>query len=356
MSWKSTWTYTKEVYHMDEELAQKAEELIQPEFEIEMTETLGKPQKDLGFDRVVDDTVELHELDPFAEEFELDGEYFVQDMQPSTIKPVDWEVLDAEALEEKAFEAEVEGLYEEAIVVAEESAEIGVEVAEAVAESAEITVEVVGGVAVAGAIAGAVVSAALMIGATLAGNYLLKKYRESKLPSSSDNNPFNASVGYLVLGKIWMPCYIDFLEDNAKGNPVASCFYFDITHFPRWTRVHVNDPTLQLLAPITKHGFWELTPKMVYKNKLIEVGFYLELPVATRVRLTNPHISRYKGKKGTILRGMIMGQDNKDGTWDKYRIKVDGVVDWYYERVYNFEIYDNKYVPKRYAKSNFLKP
>ena len=64
--WKSTWTYTKEVYNMDEELAQRAEAEIQSEFEIEMTETLGKPQKDLGFD-LVDDTVELQELDPFAE-------------------------------------------------------------------------------------------------------------------------------------------------------------------------------------------------------------------------------------------------------------------------------------------------
>ena len=45
MSWKSTWSYTKEVYNKDDELAHKAEADIFREFDsTDMTETaLGKP-------------------------------------------------------------------------------------------------------------------------------------------------------------------------------------------------------------------------------------------------------------------------------------------------------------------------
>ena len=120
---------------------------------------------------------ETRELDPFTDDFEFDGESFLQDTKPEDLEQVNWEGLDAEALEEQTFEAEIEAMYESGEVVAE-SAEVvfdAAEVAEAVAESLEITAEVGVGVAVGGAIAGAVVSAAVVIGSTFAGMYLLKK-------------------------------------------------------------------------------------------------------------------------------------------------------------------------------------
>ena len=292
---------------------------------------------------------ETRDLDPFADEFEFEGESFVQDARPEDIEQVNWEGLDAEALEEKAFEAEIEGMYEGGEVVAE-SAEViaeSAEVAEAVAESVEITVEVGVGVAVGGAIAGAVASAAVVIGATLGGMYLLKKYRESKLPEMADDNPFNGSVGYLVLGKIWLPCYLEEVIDTKNG-VMAYAFYHDITNFPRYAALKVDDPTLQLLAPIRKWGFADMTPKMIRQGKLIDVPFYSQLPMGSRVKMPS-------GKLGTVSRGMIFNSDNTDGTYDKYRIKLDGKVDWIYERVFNFEVYDNKYNPKHYAKSSTLK-
>ena len=50
-----------------------------------------------------------------------------------------------------------------------------------------------------------------------------------------------------------------------------------------------------------------------------------------------------------------MDSSNKDGTYDKYRIQLDDEVDWYYEKVTNFEIFDNKFTPKHYSKSTTLK-
>jgi len=332
---------------MDEELAQKAEADIFQEFEtIEMTETgLGKPSEELELN-LGDDVVELEELDPFAEDFEMDGETFVQDAKPSEISKVDWDTLDAEALEEKAFQADIEGMYDvgEAVVesaeIVAESAEVAlesVEVAEAVGEAVLISAEVGAG-AIAGAISGAVAGAALMIGMTIFGNYLLKKYKASIIPEFADDNPWNGSLGYVVLGKIWCPCYLNLVEQQ-KDRYLAYVHYYDMTHFPRSVTLWLNDPTLQLLQPQRKGGYFDMTE---------EVPFYKEFPVGTRVKMLHPP---YKGKTGTIRRTMIMDPDNTDGSYDKYKIEIDGVIDGFYEAVYNFEIYDNKYVPKHYAKS-----
>ncbi len=142
---------------------------------------------------------------------------------------------------------------------------------------------------------------------------------------------------------------------EQKGTDIAYVHYRDMTGFPRWATVYVDDPSLQLLKPLTKSGYPRMSPKMILKGKLIDVPFYRELPIGTRVKLTTPYLTQFKGKTGTIRRGMIMNSENKDGTWDKYRIQLDDVIDWYYESVTNFQVYDNKYTPKHYAKSTTLK-
>ena len=69
---------------------------------------------------------------------------------------------------------------------------LGIEVSEAVVESAEIAEisgEVVVG-AISGSIAGGVVAAALLIGATMAGNYILK-YKETQTPRNRRRRPLH---------------------------------------------------------------------------------------------------------------------------------------------------------------------
>lgn len=115
------------------------------------------------------------ELDPFAEEFEMGGETIAQDSAPVEIEAVNWAELDAEAIEEKAFELEVEEMY------GVEAVAVEAEVGEAVAESVEISGAFVEG-AISGSAAGYAVGAALSIGMTLWGESLLKKYRASVIP------------------------------------------------------------------------------------------------------------------------------------------------------------------------------
>ena len=260
MSWKTTWGFSRQADYSN----------------IEMVET-----SDWQFT----------EMDPFADEFALDGETFVQDALPEPLEQTQWEQLDAEALEDAQFDAEVELMYGEEVL---EEAEVGLEVAEAIAESVEITAEISAG-AIAGSIAGGVVTAALLLGSFFAGKSLLKKYKRSKLPEMADNNFMMGAVGYLVVGKIWLPCYIDNVAEHQKGADVAWAFYYDITHFPRWATVKVDDPTLQIVKPITTDGFWNMTPKMMFDKKLVEVGFFKEIPIGTRVKLTTPpHSSKEK--------------------------------------------------------------
>ena len=200
-------------------------------------------------------------------------------------------------------------------------------------------------------IAGSVFSAALLIGGTIWGNKLLKKYRDSIIPEIADDNPFNGSVGYVIVGKIWLPCYLDEVV-VTKGVAFAYTQYRDMTEFPRYVGCRINDPNtpLRLLKPITKRGFSNMTPAIVQNGKLVNVPFYKELPIGTRVKLTTPYLTQFKGKVGTIRRGMIFDPENKDGTYDKYKIQLDDVIDPYYEKVTNFMMYDNKFIPKHYAK------
>ena len=97
---------------------------------------------------------------------------------------------------------------------AEDVALLGAEVSEAVVESAEISAEISGGV-IAGSIAGGVVAAALLIGATMAGNYILKYVKEHKLPEISDDDRYMGCTGYLIIGKIWNPFYVNEVEIKA---------------------------------------------------------------------------------------------------------------------------------------------
>ena len=70
MSWKTTWGFSRQADYSN----------------IEMVET-----SDWQFT----------EMDPFADEFALDGETFVQDALPEPLEQTQWEQLDAEALEKK---------------------------------------------------------------------------------------------------------------------------------------------------------------------------------------------------------------------------------------------------------------
>ena len=252
------------------------------------------------------------ELDPFAEEFEMGGDSFVQDTAPLDVEAVDWAGLDAEALEEQAFELEVEEMY------GVETVAVEAEVGEAVAESLEISGAFVEG-AISGSVAGYALGAALSIGMTLWGESLLKKYRASVIPEIADDNPFMGSIVYVVVGKIWLPGYIDAIVQRKKKTDVAYVHFYDLTKFPRMVGLEIGSDHLMFLKPITKVGFWEMGPKMIRGGSLIDVGYYRELPIGTRVKLTTPFIARFKNKTGTIRRGMIMDPENKDGTYDKYR-------------------------------------
>ena len=340
--WKSTYRYSQEL-----EMMEFGEPLETPGSWFSKTKDPDFSELDIGEDVGVETT----ELDPWADDWEMDGESFLQDAKPEDIEAVDWEmdpfVIGQEELEEKAFT-----VADQVAMEAGEAVE-SAEVAEAVSESLEIAGEITEG-AIAGAIGGAVISMALVIGSTMAGNYLLKKYRASILPEIADDNILMGATGYIVLGKIWLPLYVNEVIAQ-KGTDVAYIFYRDITNFPHWASVYVDDPTLQIIKPITTWGFWKMTPKMVSNGVLIEVPFYRELPIGTRVKLTTPYLSQFKGKTGTIRRGMIMQSDNTDGTYNKYSIQLDDVIDPYYELVYNFEVYDNRFTPKHYAKSETLK-
>ena len=134
MPWKNTWTYTKESYDMDFELT----EAHGPIQEVEMSEfQIGEVEENIFGEEV---TRPLEELDPWAEDFELDGESFFQDMKPADIEQVNWDALEmqtlkeqdaleVEMLEEKQFEAEMEGIYD-AVEEVGGAVEVGAEVAE----------------------------------------------------------------------------------------------------------------------------------------------------------------------------------------------------------------------------------
>ena len=69
--------------------------------------------------------------------------------------------------------------------------------------------EVGEGSAILGSIALGAISAAVMIGMTLAGNYILKWVKKHTPEKTADDNPLMGAICYLVIGKIWYPGWVN---------------------------------------------------------------------------------------------------------------------------------------------------
>ena len=226
------------------------------------------------------------------------------------------------------------------------SSEEALEGAEIVGEAVEATsAGIIGGVAL------GVLGAAAMIGATIGVNklqdYLYKKKRVWK---EKDDDPWMGYVGYFVLGRIWYPMYVDMVSQDHK---IVTIAWKDMTGFLRFTNVNrsprlqyydpekpdvgdnVNDSRLRFLHPLVRFKVPKF-PKVVLKNgKVVNFPYYKQYPVGTSVKMTKhqtyPNLQQGTedvfGKVGMIVRGMIFGNNqgyNKDGTYDKYRIRVGG--------------------------------
>ena len=206
------------------------------------------------------------------------------------------------------------------------------EAAEIVGEAVEATTAgIVGGVAL-GAL-----GAAALIGATIGVNklqdYLWKKKRVFK---ETDGDPWMGYVGYFVIGRIWYPMYVDLVSHDHK---IVTIAWKDMTGFLRFTNVNrsarlqyydpekpdvgdnVNDSRIRFLHPLVRFKVPKF-PKIVLKSgKVVTFPYYRQYPVGTSVKM------KKSGERGMIVRGMIFGNNqgyNKDGTYDKYRVRVGG--------------------------------
>ena len=218
-----------------------------------------------------------------------------------------------------------------------ESAELAeaelIEGSEIVAEAVEATsAGLLGGVAV------GLIGAAAMIGITIGMNkllgYLSKKKRVFK---EKDDDPWMGYVGYFVIGKIWYPMIVDLVSHDHK---IVTLEWKDMTGFTRHTNVkrssvgvleglakpgsgyNIPDPRVRFLNPPVRFKVPKY-PKVVLKSgKIISFPYYKKFRVGTSVLMKDTK------KRGMIVRGMIFVPNNegynKDGTYDKYRVRVGG--------------------------------
>ena len=145
-------------------------------------------------------------------------------------------------------------------------------------------------------------------------------------------------VGYFVVGRIWYPMIVDLVSHDHK---IITLQWKDMTGFTRFTNVkrsgvgrleelakpgsgyNVPDSRVRFLDPPVRFVLPKM-PKVILKNgKALTVPYYRQYPVGTSVKM-----KKFGGEVGMIVRGMIFTPNNpgynKDGTYDKYRVRVGG--------------------------------
>ena len=266
------------------------------------------------------------------------------------------EVVEQEAQEILTGLEKFTPLAEEALIEAETAEDtiilarqIAITAAEAAAEVTEITVAGVLGSLVTG-----VLSAAIMLGMTLAGNYLLRWIRAHHMDHLKDDDPIQGAIGWLLIKKMWYPMYIDLVDGGGKKKKEKWSIYFrDLTKYWRPFVVKAYDERVQVLKPIQKWGSENLLPKMYIHDKIVEVPFYKEFTVGTRIKRVDKTIV-FIGKLpqfGTITRKMIFRNYNIHGYEsvgqyrDRYKVKLDNGVTIYLP-VYKFQVYAQNFKPK----------
>ena len=261
---------------------------------------------------------------------------------------------EAAQLEEMGIEMQTVELGPEVVADTSEVLADMAEAAEIVAEATEATaMGILGGVAM-GAL-----GAAAMVGATIGMDELLGYLKKKKrVFHEADDDPWMGYVGYFVLGRIWYPMYVDMVSHDHK---IVTIAWKDMTGFLRFTNVNrsprlqyydpekpdvgnnVNDSRLRFLHPLVRFIVPKM-PKVILKNgKAMNIPYYRQYPVGTSVKMIKT------GQRGRIVRGMIFGNNqgyNKDGTYDKYRIRVGG--NFVYATPAAFKV--RRVVPKHGAK------